>query len=101
VLVAANLYLETVAAGARVEAAKAQLETARALTSRRWTCVAPAPSRASKCCAPKCGSASNSSAPRGHQRFEKAKLQLARMIGLPLRQEFTLTERCRRCRCRS
>ena len=31
VLVAANLYLEAVAAGARVEAAKAQLETARAL----------------------------------------------------------------------
>jgi outer membrane protein TolC len=31
VLVSANLYLEAIAAGARVEAAKAQLETARAL----------------------------------------------------------------------
>ena len=34
--------------------------------------------------------------------FEKAKLQLARMIGLPLRQEFTLDrDSARRCRCRS
>ena len=31
VLVTANLYLEAVAAGARVDAARAQLETARAL----------------------------------------------------------------------
>jgi outer membrane protein TolC len=93
VLVTANLYLEAVAAGARVDAARAQLETARALHNqaldmktagtvagievlRAEVRVSTEQQRAT--------SAANAS--------EKAKLQLARMIGLPLRQEFSLTQ---------
>jgi outer membrane protein TolC len=93
VLVAANLYLETVAAGARVQAARAQLETARALHAQAVDLRSA-------------GTVAGIEVLRAEVRlsleqqrttaaintFEKAKLQLARMIGLPLRQEFTLTE---------
>ena len=93
VLVAANLYLEAVAAGARVDAARAQLETARALHNQALDLktagtvagidVLRAEVRVSLE-QQRTTAATNAS--------EKAKLQLARMIGLPLRQEFTLTQ---------
>ena len=93
VLVSANLYLEAVAAGARVEAARAQLETARALHNQALDMKAA-------------GTVAGIDVLRAEVRvsleqqrttaaanaFEKAKLQLARMIGLPLRQEFTLAQ---------
>ena len=92
VLVAANAYLQTMAADARLTSAKAQLETADALhrqaeslrqsgivagvdviraevrltTERRRTTAA-------------------------ENDFEKSKLQLARLIGLPIGQTFTLS----------
>jgi len=91
VLVAANLYLEAVAAGARVDASKAQLETARALHNQALDMKAAgtvagidvlrAETRVSL---------ERYRATAASNTFEKAKLQLARMIGLPLRQEFTL-----------
>ena len=91
VLVSANLYLEAIAAGARVEAAKAQLETARALHNQALDLKTA-------------GTVAGIDVLRAEVRlsleqqrstaaanvYEKAKLQLARMIGLPLRQEFTL-----------
>jgi outer membrane protein TolC len=55
VLVAANLYLEAVAAGARVEATRAQLETARALHNQALDMKTAGTVAASTCCAPKCG----------------------------------------------
>jgi outer membrane protein TolC len=92
VLVTANLYLQSVAAGARVDAARAQLETARALHTQAQDLKAA-------------GTVAGIDVLRAEVRlsleqqrttaagnaFEKAKLQLARMIGLPLRQEFTLS----------
>ena len=92
VLVAANLYLEAMAGGARVDAARAQLETARALHNQALDLKAA-------------GTVAGIDVLRAEVRvsleqhrltaaentFEKAKLQLARMIGLPLRQELALT----------
>jgi outer membrane protein TolC len=93
VLVAANLYLETVAAAARVDATRAQLETARALHNQALDMktagtvagidVLRAETRVSL---------EQYRATAAVNAFEKKKLQLARMIGLPLRQEFTLTQ---------
>jgi outer membrane protein TolC len=93
VLVAANLYLEAVAAGARVQAARAQLDTARALHNEAVDLknagtvagieVLRAEVRVS-------GEQQRTTA--ASNAFEKAKLQLARMIGLPIRQEFTLVQ---------
>jgi len=94
VLVTANLYLQAMAARARVEAAKAQLETARALHTQALDLK-------------NAGTVAGIDVLRAEVRlsleqrrttaagnaFEKAKLQLARMIGLPLRQEFTLDEK--------
>jgi outer membrane protein TolC len=93
VLVAANLYLEAVAAGARVDAARAQLDTARALHNQALDMKTA-------------GTVAGIEVLRAEVRvsteqlrttaatnvYEKAKLQLARMIGLPLRQEFTLAQ---------
>jgi len=93
VLVTANLYLEAVAAGARVDATRAQLETARALHNQALDMKTA-------------GTVAGIDVLRAETRvsleqyrstaavnaFEKAKLQLARMIGLPLRQEFTLPQ---------
>ena len=93
VLVAANLYLEAVAAGARVEAARAQLETARALHAQAvdlrnaGTVAGIEVLRAEVRL-----SLEQQRTTAAANTFEKAKLQLARMIGLPLRQEFTLSE---------
>jgi outer membrane protein TolC len=93
VLVAANLYLETVAAGARVEAVKAQLETARALHTQALDMkTAGTVAGIDVLRAEVRLSTEQQRATAASNTFEKDKLQLARMIGLPLRQEFTLAE---------
>ena len=104
VLVAANLYLEAVAAGARVEAARAQLETARALHSqaldlrqrrhrRRHRRLRAEVRLSTRAAARDRGRRTTSRRPSCSWRA---------MIGLPLRQAFTLgRDAARRCRCRS
>ena len=92
VLVTANLYLEAVAAGARAEAARAQLETARALHNQALDMkTAGTVAGIDVLRAEVRVSLEQYRATSAGNTFEKAKLQLARLIGLPLRQEFTLT----------
>ena len=94
VLVAVNLYLEAVATGSRVEMTRAQQSTAEALFKQAQDLKAA-------------GIVAGIDVLRAQvqmqtqrQRviaaesdFEKAKLQLARAIGLPLGQAFTLTDK--------
>lgn len=91
VLVAANLYLEAVAAGARVEAARAQLDTARALHNQALDLkTAGTVAGIDVLRAEVRVSLEQQRTTAAANTFEKARLRLARMIGLPLRQEFTL-----------
>jgi outer membrane protein TolC len=93
-VVAANLYLEALAANARVETARAQLETAQALHAQAQDLrqsgivagldVIRAEVRASS---------DRQRATAANNELQKAKLQLARVIGLPVGQEFTLSDR--------
>jgi outer membrane protein TolC len=93
VLVTANLYLETVAASARVDAARALLATARALHNQALDMkTAGTVAGIDVLRAEVRASTEQQRATAAANAFEKAKLQLARMIGLPLRQEFTLTQ---------
>jgi outer membrane protein TolC len=93
VLVAANLYLEAVAAGARVDAARALLDTARALHNQALDMkTAGTVAGIDVLRAEVRLSTEQQRATAASNAFEKAKLRLARMIGLPLRQEFTLTQ---------
>jgi outer membrane protein TolC len=93
VLVAANLYLETIAASARAESARAQRDTSEALfnqaTDLRQSGIVAGIEviRAQVRLATdrqRVTSAEND--------FQKTKLQLARVIGLPLGQEFMLSQ---------
>ncbi len=93
VLVAANVYLQTLATGARAETARAQLETATTLHQQAISLRAG-------------GLVAGIDVVRAevrlsteHQRvtlaendYEKSKLQLARVIGLPVGQAFTLSQ---------
>jgi len=93
VLAAANLYLEAVAARARVDAAKAQLETARALHAQALDLRSAGTVAGIEVLRAEVRlSLEQQRTTAATNTFEKAKLQLARMIGLPLRQDFTLTE---------
>jgi outer membrane protein TolC len=93
VLVTANLYLEAVAAGARVDAARAQLDTARALHNQALDMkTAGTVAGIEVLRAEVRVSTEQQRATSAANVFEKAKLRLARMIGLPLRQEFSLTQ---------
>ena len=93
VLAAANLYLEAVAARARVDAAKAQLETARALHAQALDLRSAGTVAGIEVLRAEVRlSIEQQRTTAATNTFEKAKLQLARMIGLPLRQDFTLTE---------
>ena len=93
VLVAANLYLEAVAAGARADAARAQLDTARALHNQALDMkTAGTVAGIDVLRAEVRVSTEQQRATAAANAFEKSKLQLARMIGLPLRQEFTLSQ---------
>lgn len=93
VLVSANLYLQALAAAARVDTARAQLDTAQALYSQAQDLrqggivagldVVRAEVRLS---------ADRQRATAATNEFEKTKLQLARVIGLPIGQSFTLID---------
>ena len=93
VLVAANVYLQTVAAAARAGSTRAQLETARALRQqaqelRSAGVIAGIDVVRSEVAE----DAAQYAATAARNDFEKTKLQLARLIGLPLRQPFTIVD---------
>jgi outer membrane protein TolC len=93
VLVAANLYLQTLATGARAGTARAQMETASALHQQAISLraggivagidVVRAEVRLST---------ERQRATAAANDYEKTKLQLARVIGLPIGQTFTLSQ---------
>jgi outer membrane protein TolC len=92
-LIAANAFIQTLAMSARSESAKAQLETAEALHRQAESLrqsgivagidVVRAEVRLST---------DRQRATAAENDFQKGKLQLARMIGLPIGQTFTLRE---------
>jgi len=94
VLATGNVYLLTIAAGARVDAAQAQVETAQALFSR-------AKDQQTAGITPAIDSLRAQVEFQTRQQqlivarnnYAKQKLQLARTIGLPSGQEFNLTDR--------
>ena len=91
VLVSANLYLEALAADARAQAARAQLDSSRAIHAQAQRLreggivagldVVRAEVRLS---------ADEQRATVAENEVQKSKLQLARVIGLPIGQEFVL-----------
>jgi outer membrane protein TolC len=91
-LVAANLYLEVLASAARVDTARAQRETSQALHTQAQDLrqnglvagldVIRADVRLSS---------DRQRVTAANNELQKAKLQLARVIGLPVGQEFTLS----------
>jgi outer membrane protein TolC len=93
VLVAANMYLQVLAAGARAETARAQLTTAEALYSQAQDLkqggiiagidVIRAAVRLSM---------DRQRRTAAENDFEKAKLQLARVIGLPIGQSYSVSD---------
>ena len=93
VLAAANLYLQVLATGARADTARAQLETAAALHQQAMSLregglvagidVVRAEVRLSTERQRVTGATND---------YEKTKLQLARVIGLPVGQSFTLSQ---------
>jgi outer membrane protein TolC len=93
VLVSANLYLQALAAAASAESARSQLDTSQALYTQAQDLrqsgiiagldVVRAEVRLS---------ADRQRATAARNDFEKTKLQLARVIGLPAGQEFTLSD---------
>jgi outer membrane protein TolC len=93
VLVAANAYLQVMATGARAASARAQLETADTLHRQAQSLresgivagvdVIRAEVRLMT---------ERQRTTASENEFQKAKLQLARIIGLPVGQEFTLNE---------
>ena len=93
VLASASLYLQALAGAARAESARAQLETARALYAQAQDLrqagivagldVVRAEVRLSS---------DQQRATAAQNDFEKTKLQLARVMGLPIGQPFTLSD---------
>ena len=93
VLVAANLYLRTLAESSRADSADAQLKTAQALFAqagdlKQSGLVAGIDVLRAQVQL----STEQQRATAAHNEFEKSKLQLARVIGLPLGQAFTLSD---------
>jgi outer membrane protein TolC len=91
VLVSANLYLETLAAAARADSARAQLATAEALYGQaqdlKQAGIVPGLD------VTRAGVRLSTDRQRktvAENTFEKTKLQLARVIGLPIGQAFSL-----------
>jgi outer membrane protein TolC len=94
VLVTANLYLQTVAASSRIDAAKAQQQTAQALAqlaSDRH--AAGLSARIDELRAQVQLQVEEQRLIVAQNDFDKLKLQLARTIGLPVAQPFTLTDK--------
>jgi outer membrane protein TolC len=94
VLVAANLYLQTLAESARAQAAAAQLDTARALHAQavdmKQAGMVPA---INVLRAEVEMNTQQQRATATRNDFEISKLRLARAIGLPIGQEFTLADK--------
>ena len=93
VLVAANLYLQTLATGARADTARAQLETAttlyrQAVSLREGGLVAGIDVVRAEVRQ----STERQRVTAATNEYEKSKLQLARVIGLPVGQTFTLSQ---------
>ena len=93
-LVAVNLYLETVAGASRIEAARAQQDTADALyrqanDMKQAGLVAGVDVLRAQVQLQN----QRQRTIRVENEFEKSKLQLARAIGLPVSQSFTLTDK--------
>jgi outer membrane protein TolC len=93
VLVAANLYLETLATGARAETARAQLDTAttlhrQAMNLREGGIVAGIDVVRAEVRL----STERQRVTVATNEYEKTKLQLARVIGLPPGQPFTISQ---------
>jgi outer membrane protein TolC len=93
VLVAANLYLQTLATGARAETARAQLDTAttlhqQAISLRQGGLVAGIDVVRAEVRL----STERQRVTAATNDFEKSKLQLARVIGLPVGQAFELSQ---------
>jgi outer membrane protein TolC len=93
VLVSANAYLQALAASARADAARAQLESAQALFTqatdlRNGGLVAGIDVLRAEV---QLGT-QRQRATAAQNDFDKAKLQLARVIGLPIGQTFTLSD---------
>lgn len=93
-LVAVNLYLESVAAASRIEAARAQQDTAEALFKQASDMKqAGVVAGIDVLRAQVQVQNQRQRTIRAENDFEKSKLQLARAIGLPAGQAFTLTDR--------
>ncbi len=93
VLVAAAVYLETAAAGARATATRAQVETAQALHRQAQELRAAGVVAGIDVVRSEVRlSEAQSVAITAQNDFQKAKLRLARLVGLPLRQEFSLAD---------
>jgi len=93
VLVSANVYFQTVSTGARAESTRAQLETARALRQQAQELRAAGVTAGIDVIRSEAGvDAAQYAATEARNDFEKSKLQLARLIGLPIRQTFTLVD---------
>jgi outer membrane protein TolC len=94
VLVAVNLYLEAVAASSRIDVAKAQQATAEALQQQAADLKASGVVAGIDVLRAQVQTATERQRLIVAQNdFEKAKLQLARAIGLPVSQQFTLTDK--------
>jgi outer membrane protein TolC len=94
VLVAVNLYLETVATGSRVEATRAQFETADALLRQAQDLKnAGVVAGIDVLRAQVQAQTQRQRVIAAENDYEKAKLQLARAIGLPAGQPLTLTDK--------
>lgn len=93
VLVAVNLYLETVAAGSRVESARAQQQTAAALlTQAQDLKTAGLIAGIDVLRAQVQAQTQRQRVIAAENEFEKAKLQLERATGIPVGQPLTLTD---------
>ena len=94
VLATGNAYLLAIAAGARVDAAQAQFETAQALFNRAKDRQAAGLTPAIDALRAQVEfQARQQQLIVARNNYAKQKLQLARTIGLPLGQEFNLTDR--------
>jgi outer membrane protein TolC len=93
VLVAANLYLQTLAAAARADTARAQLGTSQALYTQAQNLRASGIVAGLDVIRAEVRlSGDRQRATAAANDFEKSKLQLARVIGLPVGQAFTLSD---------
>lgn len=94
VLVSVNLYLEAVAASSRIAVAQAQQQTAQALEQQAADLRASGLVAGIDLLRAQVQTATQRQRLIAAQNeFEKAKLRLARAIGLPVGQPFTLTDR--------